>query len=248
MNNNISIFNQEIKNSILFHIPHASSKIPYAENYPDWLLAIYEKDLVTDIDVEKIFDIPKIKKIKANFSRIFCDVERMLDRVEPLFERGRGFFYTKTDKGELLRNDEFKSFVLKNYYLKHHAKLEKAVEKKLNENDVVYIIDCHTFNDIPLNTDLDKTMPRPDICLGTNDFHTPQFLTNYIKHSFEKNGYSVAINTPYKDTIVPLKFLKNDKRVNSIMIEINKRLYMTDSGENDIKKLNSIIKEIFNFY
>lgn len=149
MENNINIFNQEIKNSILFHIPHASSKIPYAESYPDWSLAISERDLVTDVDVDKIFNVSRIKKIKANFSRIFCDVERLPDRIEPLCERGRGFFYTKTDKGELLRNNELKSFVLKNYYLKHHAKLEKAVEKILNKNDVAYIIDCHTFNDTP---------------------------------------------------------------------------------------------------
>lgn len=250
MNNNIKLFDKDIKKTIIFHIPHTSMFLPKYIGYDNFKLVQSEMNLVTDFNIDEIFKVKGIKQIKANFSRVFCDVERLEDDKEKLSKVGRGFFYTKTDEGKLLRKEDklIKEFVYKNYYLKHHLKLQQVVEKKLKENDVVYIIDCHSFNDIPLNTDLNKKTPRPDICLGVDKFHTPSFLTNYIKQSFEKNNYSVNINSPYAGTIVPLKFFEKNKRVNSIMIEINKRLYLTDNKAKDIKKLNSIIKEIFNFY
>jgi N-formylglutamate deformylase len=55
---------------------------------------------------------------------------------------------------------------------------------------------------------------------------------------------SIAINKPFAGTLIPMKFYKQDKRVESIMIEINRKLYMDEStGEKNTRysELKSII-------
>jgi len=243
--NNIKLFSEDIKKSFILHIPHSSVNIPSLKGYVDLQLLFNEIGLVTDFNTDEIFNVPKIKKVKCNFNRLFCDVERMNDDKELLYSVGRGFFYTKTDDGKILRNENSKKNIYKNFYLKHHAKFEKKIDKILEDSGVVYILDCHSFNDIPLKTDLNKTPDRADICLGIDNFHTPPFLVNYIKNIFEKHNLSVNINIPYSGTIVPNKYYMKDKRINSIMIEVNKKIYLNSNEK--IKELNSIIKEIFKF-
>ncbi len=43
---------------------------------------------------------------------------------------------------------------------------------------------------------------------------------------FKGYGYSVAINRPFAGCIVPTAFYQKDQRVMSVMIEINRRLYI----------------------
>lgn len=45
---------------------------------------------------------------------------------------------------------------------------------------------------------------------------------------FDKAGYSVGINWPYEGSIVPMEHYKKNKNVNSIMLEINRALYLKD--------------------
>ncbi len=40
--------------------------------------------------------------------------------------------------------------------------------------------------------------------------------------------WSVGINRPYAGTLVPTTFYGKDQRVLSVMIEVNRRLYLTD--------------------
>ena len=75
----------------------------------------------------------------------------------------------------------------------------------------------------------------PDICIGVDSKYTSKELTDMVKDFFIDKGYSVRINYPYSGTIVPNKyFYKEEKRLESIMIEINKRLYLGNNSK--IKK------------
>jgi N-formylglutamate deformylase len=77
-----------------------------------------------------------------------------------------------------------------------------------------------------------QTPVRPDICLGTDSFHTPPALTDPIEKFFRTLGWTVYRDKPYKGTYVPLKFYGKDKRVSSIMIELKRKLYMDEeTGE-----------------
>lgn len=231
-----------IEGQTILHIPHSKTEIPFYDGF-NMDYVENETKLLVDHDTDKIFNFPNVESLIFEYNRIFCDVERLNDEDEPLFKVGRGFFYTKTDDGKDLRilDNELKKKIKTDFYDKHHTELVYMVENRLNEFGSALIIDCHSFNDLPLNSDLDKTENRPDISLGVDSFHTPEWLLNKLKLSFESNNLSVKINSPYSGTIIPLKYYNKDKRVMGIMIEVNKKLYLND--EEKIVELNNIISK-----
>lgn len=241
------VFSNDFKDQIILHIPHSKTEIPIKEGFNLDLIES-ETNLLVDHATDKIFNLPNIDSVVFEYNRIFCDVERLEDKNEPLFEKGRGFYYTHTDDGKMLRQliPNIKSIIKTDFYEVHHKKLEFVTETKLNNHNSVLIIDCHSFTDEPFKSDIDKKSNRPDVCLGTDDFHTPNWLITQLKKGFENNGLNVEINSPYSGTIIPLKYFKKDKRVKGIMIEINRKLYIKNGvvNDNDVNKLNEIISNI----
>ncbi|MBO4318696.1 MAG: N-formylglutamate amidohydrolase, partial [Mailhella sp.] len=43
---------------------------------------------------------------------------------------------------------------------------------------------------------------------------------------FSRLGYSVSVDEPFSGSMVPMAFYRRDSRVSSIMIELNRDLYM----------------------
>lgn len=243
------LFKDEILESLIFHIPHSQTLIPIYDKFNLDLIDGQIK-LLTDFHTDELFSIPNTSNIVFPYSRIYCDVERLPDINEPMFKKGRGFYYTHTDDGRELRvlDIENKATVLE-FYNQHHNKLLSMVEDKLAKLGFATIIDCHSFSDTPFQSDLDQTTPRPDVCIGTDPFHTPEFLINLIQKGFENHGYSVKINAPYSGTIVPLNHHNKTKEVQSVMIELNRKLF-TSGGVTDYKKiaeLKKVIVGIFSF-
>lgn len=249
MNSN-QIFSKNIKDTFLLHIPHSSKEIPFLKGY----VGDYEAEIVklTDWKTEEIFDVIDIDKLIFEYSRVFCDVERFADDdKEPMAKYGMGFFYTHTDSGKPLRQnvDNIKQKIYEDYYLPHHRQLYQKVKRKLDQHSVARIIDCHSFSNEPFLRDLDKTPNRPDICIGTDQFHTPDYLLKYAVKFFEGNGFSVKINSPYAGSIVPIEFYQKNEKVESLMIEINRKLYMSNDKVVDFKvnNLKSLITDFFKF-
>jgi N-formylglutamate deformylase len=241
-------FNTE---NIILHIPHSSIYIPDFKGYNLTQQFNIDLQLLTDWATDKIFDIKNITKIIPQFSRLFCDVERFSDDDnEPMFKKGMGFFYTNSINGDVLRTDidDVKDKIFNKYYLKHHNKLNKLTKEKLDTYGKAIIIDCHSFNNSPLDIDTDKNISRPDICLGTDDYHTPEYLLEPIKNYFINLGYNVQINSPFNGTMIPNDYYHENRNVQGIMIEINKKLYMENNEVNNEKVLilNKIITNLFN--
>ena len=100
----------------------------------------------------------------------------------------------------------------------------------------------------------DQRRDRPDICIGTDSYHTPREIEKELECFFRKSGYSVAINSPFAGAIVPLRYYRKDSRVQSIMIEINRRLYINHDGSlkegyEDLKKdINAAVEQIHTFF
>lgn len=238
-------FNQQ---STLFHIPHSRTSIP---DYTGFIVSKINNEiqLLTDFATEDIFQVPSVESIVFPYSRIFCDVERLPDDQEIMFKSGRGFFYTHTDSGELLRvdSDNIKQHIWKAYYMPHHKRLTAMTQDKLNKHGVVTIIDCHSFADVPFQSDLVQTKERPDICIGTDEFHTPQYLVELISEKALNLGFSCEVNSPYSGTIVPSEFYKRNNKVQSIMIEINRKLYMNQGVVNyeSVHFLNDFVRTVF---
>jgi len=250
MNNNISLFSGDIKNTFILHIPHSSTHIPFTDGYINDLYK-NEIQLLTDHATDKIFDIKGIDKLVCGFSRVFCDVERFADsNKEPMANFGMGMIYTHTDDGQKMRDIDNKLFTkIKNqYYQKYHNEFSELVGSKINEYGVARIIDCHSFTSTPFKRDLDQIPHRADICIGTDPFNTPKYLFDYIYNFFKNHHFSVTHNSPYTGTITPQMY-QNDKRVESIMIEINRDLYMVDGKADDqfVNQLNNLLSELMTF-
>lgn len=217
---------------IILHIPHASTKIPVTEGF------IVDRDTLdkeilklTDWYTDDLFESEEDDRVVADFSRIFCDPERFSDDSEEVMARyGMGVLYEKSDDGETIRKvtPPLKKRVLNDYYWPHHNQLSEAVKRHLKQFGKALIIDCHSFPDIPFKRDLDQNPNRPDFNIGTDAFHTPKDLTDTGAEFLKKAGYSVGIDRPYKGSIVPLEFYQQNENVHTIMLEINRKLYLKE--------------------
>lgn len=226
---------------IVLHIPHSSSRIPMMDGYTIGL-EVLEKEItiLTDWFTDELFDLP-YSKVVAPFSRIFCDVERFpVDEDEVMARFGMGMCYTHTDDNRVMREvtSDLRSVIETTYYRKHHEEFERLTSEALSKYNKVVIIDCHSFPEIPMRRDLYQDVPRPDFCIGTDNFHTPDILASSAVNFLQNSGYSVKINNPYAGSIVPLIHYQKDKRVMSLMIEINRNLYMRTEKNEVMKTVN----------
>ena len=246
--------------SIILHIPHASKHIP--DEYLKYF-TLSKKDLeiellkMTDHFTDELFDIScsNIHQLKFPLSRLLVDVERFEeDELEPMFKVGMGCIYEKTHDGKSLKLvKDIKHELINKFYKTHHENFTKIVDAKLKQNNKVLIIDCHSFPKYPLPYELNQEMDRPEICIGTDNFHTSEKLKNLFGELFEGLNFTVKYNEPFKGSIVPLKFYNKEIRVQSIMIEVRRDLYMNEqSGEKNgyfveiQNKLNLNIYEVLN--
>jgi N-formylglutamate amidohydrolase len=139
-----------------------------------------------------------------------------------------------------------RNYILTNYYWPHHEKLNQTVEQQLKENGKATIVDCHSFPKKPFKRDLNQNPDRPDFNIGTDTFHTPKKLITLSKNFFNEKGFSVGVDWPYSGTIVPLTHYKKNKNVQSIMLEVNRSLYLNENANSRSKqylKTKAIIQE-----
>jgi len=117
----------------------------------------------------------------------------------------------------------------------HHRRLDECVSRHLQTFGRAIIIDCHSFPSTPLPYELVQDPRPPDICIGTDAFHTPRWLSEILISAFESLGYRVSVDTPFAGTIVPASFFNRSDRVLSVMIEIRRDLYMDEkTGERPV--------------
>lgn len=241
---------------LVIHVPHASTFIP-----PDLRgsLALTGAELedellrMTDRYTDELFRLPDAvaQHVVFGASRLVVDPERFPeDAQEPMAERGMGAVYTRTSRGSLLRpvlSREEREQLLARFYLPHHRELEQRVADALSEHGRCLILDGHSFSSLPLPHERDQAPDRPQICVGTDPFHTPQWLLQHAASLFTEAGFSLAVNRPFAGALVPLRFYRSEPRVLAVMVEVNRRLYMDErSGERhgDFAALQAQLQEI----
>ena len=239
---------------LILHIPHASENIPFKKGFVIDDTKIKEEILkLTDWFTDDLFSSKIDTQIVASFSRVFCDVERFSDdSQEEMFKLGMGALYTRCDDDTLSRvvTSELRKEILDNYYLPHHENLNKAVRTQLKEQDTCLIVDCHSFPKTPLFKGLDQRGNRPDFNIGTDKFHTPLDLVKKSEDYFKNLGYTTGIDWPYSGSIVPMEYYQKDKRVKSIMLEVNRELYLegdTNNKSSDYNKTEEVVQGFLTF-
>ena len=188
-------------------------------------------------------------------SRLVVDPERFVDdNDEPMSKTWDGRSLHKDFHGRPASTGaltgQARLALLQKYYYPHHQALTDAVSEALSEHKRCLIIDCHSFPSKPFRYETDLS-PRPDICLGTDSFHTPVWLRDSAAELFGKAGFSVKIDSPFSGAMVPLTYYHTHGAVYSIMIEINRALYMEEkSGRRNAKfeqtknRLKAVVGEL----
>jgi N-formylglutamate amidohydrolase len=226
--------------TVVIHIPHASTYIP-GDVRGRFLLSDVELqaelDRITDHYTDDLFALPNHLATPVRFpaSRLVVDPERFEnDEQEPMSGRGMGVIYTRTTQQTPLRDgpsDQEREDLLDRFYRPHHRELAAAVDRSLSQHGSCLVIDAHSFPARPLPYELDRDPNRPDICIGTDSFHTPAWLHDLARREFLELGYSVQIDRPFAGALVPLRHYRSDRRVSSVMIEVNRGLYMSQSPQ-----------------
>ena len=215
--------------AIILHIPHASTFLPSEVEFLLGQEALaYEVDAMTDHHTDQLFDLPGARRCVFPVSRLIVDPERFIeDSMESV---GMGVVYTHTSSGKPLRqiSQDQRQSLIDQYYHPHHQQLTTMASDVLSIHGRCLIVDCHSFPATPLDYETDPY--RPDVCIGTDAFHTRPELEASLVNSFQEYGYSVAINSPFAGSIVPMDFYKKDRQVQSVMIEVNRSLYASPTG------------------
>ena len=188
--------------NLILHIPHSSLSIP---DYGHYLLpkgavdaeALHLADLYTD---ELFLPAQGDAVIQADFSRVYCDVERFdHDALEPMSKFGMGATYVRCDDGRPLRNlsPTERDTIMQNGYYPHHERLTTAVDAEILRTGEARIVDCHSYPDPPLRCSQYMGDAQFDFNIGTDGFHTPPSWIEASVAFFADRGFRLGIDEPY---------------------------------------------------
>jgi len=222
---------------IIFHVPHDSTWIP--EGLRDQFLLDDESlseellRMTEDFSLELFtVGVPNDQIIRAPVSRVVVDVERFEDdQQEPMSRLGMGVIYTSTSDLRSLRqplHQTERESLIREWYRPHHDHLTRATEDALLKYGRALLIDCHSFPSRPLPYETNQRDDRPQICIGTDRFHTPVALVSTLVDAFQSAGLAIQIDAPFAGALVPSLHYCKDKRVASVMVEVNRSLYMNE--------------------
>jgi N-formylglutamate amidohydrolase len=158
-----------------------------------------------------------------------------------------GVVYERTSTGRWLREGPAaaeREGLLRRFYHPHHEAFAAAVAERLETSGACLVIDCHSFPSRARAFELDPEAPRPDINLGTDAFHTPTDLIARATAAFEEQGFSVQVDSPYKGTLVPTRYFRADARVRSVMVEVNRRLYLDEQTGHPLPGFDAVSARI----
>jgi len=222
----------------LLHVPHSSNYIPstfskrgrLAQEDARKEIAEFSRDLI-DYYTDELFAPLKNKDhilpIVFNCNRCICDVERL--PKDPLDKVGCGFLYHFDESfyGEC----DFNVIEAVEMYNKHQEEIRQALRYTCSPDAIhrghenTLIIDCHSFSSRP-NLLCVNPPHDVDFCIGYNDdWSKPNDrLIRDVEIFLMQKGYKVSINYPFSNS----KTVDTPLYYHSMMIEVNKSLYMNE--------------------
>jgi N-formylglutamate deformylase len=234
---------------LVIHIPHSSVTVP-AEARSTIVLsdeALHDEIArMTDWFTDELFISRErcCRTVVADTSRLVVDGERFpQDRDEPMVDRGMGAIYVKTSGGARLRDAltaAQRQAWINRWYYPHHETLTRYVDEALAIEGSCIVIDGHSFPGQPLPYELDQRCDRPDICLGTDAFHTPSELLKVATDYFCSHGLSVQVNQPFAGCMVPAKHYRHTRAVAAIMVEVNRGCYLEEHAAKKTERFGEI--------
>lgn len=226
--------------NVLVHVPHSSPRIPTSVRND---LAVDDRTLsrevaaMTDwltapLALAAVSELPVTTWINP-WSRLVVDPERFPDEREQMTAVGMGAVYlTRHDGGTLRLPDPARDEeLIRTYYSPYAQRMSDLV------TDNTVIVDLHSFPSMPLPYELaaNGERDRPPLCVGTDAFHTPAWLTNLVCETWSNHfDGDIGIDTPFSGTYVPLNRYGTDSNVYSIMIEIRRDILHPSFDDADV--------------
>ena len=218
---------------IVLNVPHANPVFPNEQEKLKW----EDQDLLatlintwTDWFTDKIFmpneeNKSSVESIIFPYSRFYIDVERLVD--DELNKIGQGIVYTSIS-GNVRKVDDISEYM--SLYREHIDKFSFCLDE-----DTI-LIDCHSFP---------SAWADVDVCIGyNNDESYSKELVDTMINYFESCGYKVGVNTPYSNSLTPVHPIT----YKSVMIELNKRIYMDEENISLSANAEVLHKQINNLY
>lgn len=234
---------------VIIHAPHTSRHIPDAVRRElllgDTELTV-ELDAVTDAGVLAVVEaltgpLPTIAL--ATMSRLVFDPERFpVD--DPMEQVGMGLVYMKRADGAALRSLLTPERL--DWYRAQHRSYTVAIERLVKETIDLFaaavILDLHSYPRDPLGYE-NPSRDRPEVCIGTDPFHTPAWLESLAVESLSAR-FEVGVNTPFAGSYVPGCLYQSEPRVSSLMVEVRRDVLLTAGGlESVVAAVSRIVTE-----
>ncbi|KES09043.1 N-formylglutamate amidohydrolase [Streptomyces toyocaensis] len=224
---------------VILHVPHSAREIPAGVRSGivlDDAALERELDHITDAHTASVAEAAARAagvtpwRFVNRLSRLVVDPERFPDGREEMLAVGMGAVYTRTTHKEVLRPDGFDAEPLIARYFRPYARaMTEAVAGRLAATGRAVVIDVHSYPSVPLPYELHGEGPRPEVCLGTDSFHTPPGLLDAAREAFASCGRT-GLDSPFAGTYVPLEFYGERAEVSALMVEIRRDTYMTEPG------------------
>ena len=225
---------------VILHVPHAATRIP-----PDARESILLTDAELAVELGHMTDAHTDVLAAAaareaggrpwqfvnRCSRLVVDPERFPDDREEMLDVGMGAVYSATSHRTTLRgpDPDRDRLLIATYFDPYAQALTELVDQRLADCGSAVIIDVHSYPAVALPYERHAELPRPPICLGVDDLHTPDWLIDAARDALSAIG-ECRVDEPFQGTYVPLPHFRNDERVASIMIEIRRDVYCSEDG------------------
>lgn len=221
---------------VLVHVPHAGTRLPPSVragiHLDDDALAT-ELRLLTDHRTDVLADGTGrlgATRVVNRLSRLVVDPERFPDEREELAVRGMGAVYTRGHALQPLRtpDPDAEERLLARYFRPYAAMVTEVAGELLAAHGRVTIVDLHSYPSTRLPYELDDG-PRPPLCVGTDPFHTPDWLRSLVTDVAAAHDLDVGLDTPFAGSYVPEAHYGHDRRVSSVMLEFRRDLYLDEA-------------------
>lgn len=186
----------------------------------------------------------------AHFPRIYIDANRTLaDMDQDLLDQpwpeplepgiktqcGLGLIWRLAPNGQPIYDRKLSvaecQARIDTFYIPYHQALKHLLDERHAAFGTVYHVDCHSMPEFSgPNAPEGEGLPRADFVLGNRDGTTasPAF-TNLVAGCLRGQGFSVAINDPYKGVELVRAYSDPAAKRHSLQVEINRRLYMNET-------------------
>ncbi len=239
---------------IVVDVPHAGEWIP------DEVLgemAVGDQVLRRDLDlyVDRIWRrSPEMGAtfIHSNVSRYVVDLNRAEDDVSPKTVEGarrikrpgyyhdRGVVWRTTTDGTPVMSSAMTPEVfarrIARFHTPYHTAIRDEIERVRKQFGFCILVDGHSMPSMGRSGHTDTGRRRADIVPGNVDWTScDSEVTRIVEEHFRQQGYSVALNQPYKGGWITRSFGDPVRGIHAIQIEANRDLYMDESSF-EIKK------------